>query len=68
MADYTIRSRTFVRHEYVLPNPTNWAELGKALASLEQSLPSGVEPFDNSVRVEADDAEIVLYWQEEIRG
>lgn len=67
MANYSQRTVRTIRHETVLPSPTNWAELGKATSSIQQQIrAAGIDPdYDDIVTIEARDEEIVLYWTEE---
>ena len=66
MADYLRRKRTVTTVEFVLPNPTNIAELGKAMdAALKALHASGIAPiYDDSILVRADDDEIVMYFED----
>jgi hypothetical protein len=66
MSQVTTRIIKITRHEVVIPSPTNWAEVGKALAVIEQRLEAaGKETrWDDTVTVEARDDEIVFYWTE----
>lgn len=62
MAEYSFRDVTIVRREYTLPNPTNWAEINKVVAALEQELEE--EGYsDDRVTVEARDDEIVFWYE-----
>jgi hypothetical protein len=67
MAQYEQRSRTTERHEYVLPNPANHAEIGKALSGAYQDYKDatgrpGVP--DDAVWITHADDEIIIYWEE----
>lgn len=62
MAEFERRVVRTERVEYVLRSPTNWAELGKAFAAIQQEL-GAVELSDDSVMVAAVDAEIVCYFE-----
>jgi len=59
MAEYTRREVTTVTVEYVLPSPVNWAEVRKALASVERELGEDAR-WDDAAWVEARDDEIVI--------
>jgi hypothetical protein len=65
MADYTHRtvSKTWV--EYVLPNPTNWAEISKVIGVIDRiELPKhGLRSSDDLVQVEGLDEEIVFRFE-----
>ena len=66
MAAYETRTKTTVRHEFVLPNPTNWAELSKAVTAIEHDLKAnGMDAsYDDVVTVAATEEEIILSWEE----
>lgn len=59
MADFLQRTRHTARVEYVLPNPTNWAEVGKVFAAIQNDL-SELPTGDDTVTVQATDEEIVF--------
>ncbi|PZG49868.1 hypothetical protein C1I98_11170 [Spongiactinospora gelatinilytica] len=59
MASWTRRERTITHIEYALPLPTNWAEVGKVYASLNQELGERAE-WDDAVEVTSDGAELVF--------
>jgi hypothetical protein len=64
VADYTSRNVTTVRREYVLRRPTNWAEVGKVVAAINQELKGlGLSSSDNRVTVDANDDEIVFSYE-----
>lgn len=65
MALYSERTRQTIRHEYVLPNPANWAEVDKAFSAAKRGYEdaNGV-PRDDSVWVTHADEEIIIYWEE----
>lgn len=67
MAEFTQRTRTTTRHEYVLKTPANIAEMGKAYDAAKRDWkaknPTRVE-YDDTFQVEGDEIEIVLYWIE----
>ena len=66
MALYTERTRTTVKHEYVVPNPVNAIELTKALSAAYQDYTrtTGKNIADDSVWVTHADEEIIIYWEE----
>lgn len=66
MAQYEERTKTITRHEYVLPNPANHAEVGKALSGAYQDYKDamGHGISDDSVWVTHADEEIIIYWEE----
>jgi hypothetical protein len=67
VADYT--SRRVVqkaRIEYVLPNPTNWAEINKVMDVIHQATQGyKFAGYDDLVLVTADDDEIIFSYEEE---
>lgn len=67
MAQFETRTVTSLRHEYVLPSPAEWGELGKATAAAHQALrAAGKDPSaDDAAFIEARDGEVVIYWIEE---
>ena len=59
MADYTRRDETKTRRIYTLPSPTNWTEVSKVLAALQQDPDcQKLGEWDDIVKVEAWDDEI----------
>ena len=62
MADWTSQIVTTVRKEYTLPSPTNWVEVRKVLAAICNDL-SAEQTYDDTVRVEARDDEIVFSFE-----
>jgi hypothetical protein len=62
MADYTSRTVTKTWREYVLPNPTNWAEISKVMAAIDRvELPKhDLRSSDDLVEVIGLDDEIVF--------
>ena len=66
MAVCTSRTVTTTRREYVLPSPTNWGELGKALAAVRSELGDEAARWDDAVIVEARDDEIVIWHEREV--
>jgi hypothetical protein len=70
MADFTRREVTTRRVEFVLPSPTNWAEVGKVLSAIHHELqpfdpenPREPLPADDAVQVKAWDDEIVFWYE-----
>lgn len=63
MAAYTSRTVTVVTREYVLPSPTNWAEVGKVMSAIRTNLGQERACWDDTVTVEARDDEIVFSFQ-----
>lgn len=61
MADYTFYDVTSVRREYVLRSPSNWSEVSKVIAALEQEITEG--DSDDRVTVEAKGDEIVFWYE-----
>lgn len=64
MADWTRRERTTVHVEYVLPNPTNWAEVGKIYTAINQELGEKAQS-DDAVWVVGTDDEIIFRFEKE---
>lgn len=70
MAAYEQRTTTTVRHEYVIPKESaNWAEVGKAFSAAKQDMnkdaPQGTSfGGDDAAWVDADDDNIIIYWEE----
>lgn len=61
MANHTSRTVTTVRREYALRRPTNWAEIGKVYAAINQEFETrGIKSSDDRVTVDANDDEIVF--------
>lgn len=62
MAEYQRRVYTPpTRVEYVLPNPTNWAEYDKAIHNVDAEVKRlGITPADDTVTIAATDEEIVI--------
>lgn len=64
MAEYTSRDVTTVRREFALRRPTNWAEVGKVYAAIEQEFKAlGRRNSDDAVTVDATDDEIVFWYE-----
>jgi hypothetical protein len=66
MAQYEQRTKTINRYEYVLPNPANHAEIGKALSAAYQDykLATDRSVSDDAVWITHADDEIIIYWEE----
>jgi hypothetical protein len=66
MAVWEKRVRETVVHEYVMPNPVNLAEVGKAMSAAYQDYTraTGKNVADDSVWVTHSDEEIIIYWEE----
>lgn len=67
MADYTIRTiSSKVRIAYVLPNPTNWAEVQKVMSAIRTATKDyRFADYDDFVTVTSDDEEIMFSYEEE---
>jgi len=63
VADFFTRTVATERREYVLPAKTDWFEVSKVLNALQQEIGEEKSAWANSVMVEANDAEIVFYYQ-----
>lgn len=69
MAEYTSRTVTTVRREFALKRPTNWAEVDKVKAAISQELKElGLSESDDRVTVDANDDEIVFWYEKSNRG
>lgn len=62
MSDFEERCRTTKYVEFALPNPTNIAELTKAIMAAERKL-SGVAIHDDTIQIRADEDEIVVFFE-----
>lgn len=60
MADYSVRTVTTTRKEYILPSPSDWGEVGKVMAAIRNQLSDKDARYDDTVTVEARDDEIVF--------
>ncbi|OPG13666.1 hypothetical protein [Microbispora sp. GKU 823] len=65
MADYSRRERTKTWVEYALPNPTNWGQVGRVIAVLNQELGEDRARWDDVVEVLATDEEIIFRYEKE---
>lgn len=64
MAEFTSRDVTTVRREFALRRPTNWVEIDKVSAAINQELIElGVSLSDDRVTVDANDDEIVFSYE-----
>lgn len=67
MADFMTRTKTTARHEFYLETPTNAVEFGKALNAAEKAaLSAGVVVYDNTIKVDVGDDEVIIYWEEQL--
>ena len=65
MAQFETRDKRTIRHEYVLPDPVNWAEVGKAFSAAHQAYEdANGRAADDSIWVTHADEEIIIYWEE----
>lgn len=67
MAQFEKRTRTTTRHEYVLPNPANHAEVHKALAYAYQEYAghkNTASVSDDALWFTHTDEELTIYWEE----
>lgn len=68
MADFSTRTVRITRHETAVRSPANWPEMEKAIYNVRQQLAdAGKDASEDTVRVEARDGEIVLFWTDEER-
>jgi hypothetical protein len=64
MADYTSDSQTWTRYRWIVPTPTNIAEIGKAFSAAERAakeLEVGTS-FDDWLTIEPTDEAIVMWF------
>ena len=64
MASFSRRERTTTWVEYTLPNPTNWGEVRKVMAVIENELGDRTL-WDDVVQVSGADEEIVFRYEKE---
>jgi len=67
MAQFEKRINTTTRHEYVLPDPANHAEVHKALSYAYQEYKDNMRKAavsDDAVWITHSDDEIIIYWEE----
>lgn len=72
MADAIKRTVTTVKHEYKLRTPTYAVEVAKAInwASRDYKQHAGINldmplPYDDIIKVSADEEEVVVWWEEQ---
>lgn len=64
MAEYSRRVVHTARVEYFLPNPTNWAEVGKVYSAIKNELTGDSRAdYDDTVTVEGRDDELVFSFE-----
>ncbi len=63
VADFTRRTVTTTRVEYALPTPTNWAEIGKLTAAIQQEIGDEQSGSDDVVTVDAFDEVLVFSFE-----
>lgn len=63
MAVYWRREVVTTHVEYILPNPVNWAEVGKAIAAINNELGEDAARWDDAAWFEARDDEIVIRFE-----
>ena len=66
MSNVSTRTTKTIRHEYLIPNGSPWAELGKAYAMAKRDLEdAGHDPsYDDAAIITSDDESIIIYWEE----
>jgi len=67
VADFSRREVTKTWVEYALPNPTNWGQIGRVIAVLNQELGEDRAQWDDAVEVLANDEEIIFRYEKEDR-
>lgn len=65
MPDIQRRTRTSIRHEYVIPSPAYAKDIGLAIHWATQAMPEGRRGCDDAYFVEASDDEVIVWWPEE---
>jgi hypothetical protein len=59
--------KTTTRHEYFVPAPACWTDVQTAMhmASQDRSLVGLSNSYDDVIKVDSDDNNVVVYWEEE---
>ena len=65
MADIQRRTRTNIRHEYVIASPATAKDIGLAIHWATQAMPDERRGYDDAYFVEAYDEEVIVWWPEE---
>ncbi|UXM90937.1 hypothetical protein [Paenarthrobacter sp. JL.01a] len=66
MSAVSERTRTTVRHEYIIPSPACWTDVQLAmhLASEARKAAGLSVNYDDVVKVESDDDYVIVFWEE----
>lgn len=66
MSTVSTRKVITIRHEYLVPMPANWAEIGKAQSMAKRDLEAAGKQAtsDDAVWFDSDDERIIIYWEE----
>jgi hypothetical protein len=65
MSVVTMRTRTTVRHEYVVPQPAAYGDLLEAIQFAKRdAVEAGKDTsYDDAMHVTHDDENIIVYWE-----
>jgi len=60
------RTKTTIRHEYVMPSPACWTDVQLAMRiASEARQAAGLSiNYDDVVKVESDDEHVIVFWEE----
>jgi hypothetical protein len=60
------RAKTTTRHEYVIPAPACWTDVQMAMhhASQARSAAGLSNAYDDVIKVDSDDENVIVYWEE----
>lgn len=66
MSAVSERTKTTIRHEYFVPAPACWTDVQMAmhLASEARSAVGLSNSYDDVIRVDSDDENVIVYWEE----
>ena len=69
MSQVSERTKTTVRHEYIIPSPAclSDVQLALRLASEARSAAGLSNSYDDVIQVEAADSYVIVFWEEAIR-
>lgn len=61
------RTKTTIRHEYVIPSPACWSDVKMAMHWAAQAREAAglSNDYDDVIRVDSDDENIIVFWEEE---
>jgi len=60
------RTKTSIRHEYLIPSPACWTDVQTAMAwAAEARKIIGLSnKYDDIIKVDSDDENIIVFWEE----